>query len=147
MAAPNYRNYGGYGRSASVSYGGAAAPRTPEVGREAGDVRRRFEREKKRREAQERRQAAKRRRSFVLLVLIPLSLLLGSVYLHNVASDTQARITTLQERIDDADARYEQLGVREAELSNPERIRTLAAEDHGMKDASASQIEQLEADE
>ncbi|MGI8649213.1 MAG: hypothetical protein ACR2KW_02375 [Rubrobacter sp.] len=140
MTVPNYGNYRSVAR-----YGGAEAPHLPEVGRDSdGNRRRRLERDRWRRESQERRLAARRRRSFVFFVLIPTMLLLGSVYLHNVAADTEERITALQERIDQADSRYEQLGVREAELSNPERIRTLAEDDYGMKDADASQIEEIE---
>lgn len=140
MDAPNYkygdyRGYSGYDGARNIE-----APHRPDVGRDyEREVRR--ERDRRRRESQERRQSARRRRSFIFFVLIPTVLLLGSVYLHNVASNTEERITALQERIDETEARSEQLGVRAAELSSPERIRTLAEDDYGLEDADASQIE------
>ncbi|AHY46789.1 Hypothetical Protein RradSPS_1506 [Rubrobacter radiotolerans] len=147
MAAPNY---GGYDRVGYVRARGElrlSRPIAPER-REAERAPSRDVRRKVRRvgRSREERQAALRRRRFVVVVILPVLLLLGSVYLHNVASNTEASVADLESRIAEAESRYEQLGVREARLSNSERIRSLAAKDQGMKAPAAAEIETLEAE-
>lgn len=79
-----------------------------------------------------RKRAAKRRRGFLVLVVIPVALLLGSVYVHTVSARVGERTASLEERLGRDEARQEQLGMEEAELSRAERIRALAGENLGM---------------
>jgi cell division protein FtsL len=84
-----------------------------------------------------RRKEIGRRRRFAVLVVIPVLLLLGSVYLHTVSGAVEARIAGLEERLARAQAEGERLEVRVAELSRAERIRTLATERLGMEEPGA----------
>src|SRR5215212_6110923 len=79
-----------------------------------------------------RRKAAGRRRRFAMLVVVPVLLMLGSVYLHTVAAGLDARAAELDVRLDRAREVGERLEVRVAELSGAERIRALAAEKLGL---------------
>lgn len=73
------------------------------------------------------------RRRFAVLVVVPVLLMLGSVYLHTVAAGLDGRIAELEARLDGARAEGQRLEVRVAELSGAERIRPLAAEKLGMR--------------
>lgn len=84
-----------------------------------------------------RRRAALRRRSFISLVLVPISLMVGSVYLHTVSAGVNDRAAALEEGISRAEAERESLEVRVAELSGSGRIGALADEDLHMKDPGA----------
>ena len=75
-----------------------------------------------------RRKAAGRRRRFAMLVVVPVLLMLGSVYLNTLAAGLDARTAELGVRLDRAREVGERLEVKVAELSGAERIRTLAAE-------------------
>ena len=79
------------------------------------------------------RTAADRRRTFAALVVVPVLLMLGSVYLHTVAAGLEDRVVVLHDRLDRTRAEGERLDVRVAELSGAERIRPLAAERLGMR--------------
>ena len=87
------------------------------------------------------RKAAGRRRSFAALVVVPVLLMLGSVYLHTVAGGLNDRVVVLQNDLDRARAQGERLDVRVAELSGAERIRPLAAERLGMRAPESSDME------
>ena len=76
---------------------------------------------------------ARRRRAFLTLVVVPVLLMLGSVYTHATAATLGQRVTALEERRDRAAFEQESLEVRLAELSAPGRVRSLA-EERGMRD-------------
>ena len=85
-----------------------------------------------------RRKAAGRRRRFAMLVVVPVILMLGSVYLHTVAAGLDSRAADFDVRLDRAREKGERLEVRVAELSGAERIRTLAAEKLGMHEPKST---------
>ena len=80
------------------------------------------------------RKAAGRRRRFAVVVVIPVLLMLGSIYLHTVSAGLAGRTASLEERLVQIRAEGERLEVRVAELSGADRIRPLAIEKLGMKD-------------
>ena len=86
------------------------------------------------------RKAAGRRRSFAALVVVPVLLMLGSVYMHTAAGGLNERVVVLQNELDRARAQGERLDVRVAELSGAERIRPLAAERLGMRAPESSDM-------
>ncbi len=88
-----------------------------------------------------RRKAAGRRRRFAVVVVIPMLLMLGSVYLHTVSAGLAGRVAGLEERLARAEAEGQKLELRVAELSGAERIRSLAAEELGMKEPDAADLE------
>jgi cell division protein FtsL len=73
-----------------------------------------------------RKKAAGRRRRFAMLVVVPVLLMLGSVYLHTVAAGLDARATELGLQLGRAQDEGERLQVRVTELSGSARIRELA---------------------
>ncbi len=73
------------------------------------------------------------RRRFAVLVVVPVLLMLGSVYLHTVAAGLEGRVAELEIDLDGARAEGQRLKVRVAELSGADRIRPLAAEKLGMR--------------
>lgn len=87
-----------------------------------------------------RRKAALRRRSFISLVVIPIALMVGSVYLHTVSADVNARAANLEQDISRAEAEREALEVRVAELSGSGRIGALAGGDLRMRDPDARDL-------
>ena len=87
-----------------------------------------------------RRKAAGRRRWFAMLVVVPVLLMLGSVYLHTVAARLDSRAADLEVRLDRATEEGERLEVRVAELSGAGRIRTLAAEKLGMHEPKSTTL-------
>jgi cell division protein FtsL len=88
-----------------------------------------------------RQKTAGRRRRFGLLVVVPVLLMLGSVYLNTVAAGLDARAAAFDVRLDRAREAGERLEVRVAELSGAERIRTLAAEKLGMHEPKSTTLE------
>ena len=87
-----------------------------------------------------RRKAAGRRRRFAMLVVVPVSLMLGSVYLNTVAAGLDARAAELDVRLDRAREVGERLEVKVAELSGADRIRALAAEKLGMHEPKSTTL-------
>ena len=87
------------------------------------------------------RDAVGRRRLFAVLVVVPVLLMLGSVYLHTVAAGLHGRVAGLEEGLDRARAEGQRLEVRVAELSRAGRIRPLAAEKLGMRAPSSGDLE------
>src|SRR5829696_9478585 len=73
-----------------------------------------------------RRKAAGRRRRFAMLVVVPVLLMLGSVYLHTVSAGLDARATELGEKLGRVQDEGERLQVRVTELSGSARIREFA---------------------
>ncbi|ABG04461.1 hypothetical protein Rxyl_1499 [Rubrobacter xylanophilus DSM 9941] len=88
----------------------------------------------------EARRAAERRRRFVLLVVVPVLLMLGSVYLHAVAADLSQKTASLEERVRDARSEGEELRLRAARLSRPERVISLAREELGMRTPTGDEM-------
>ena len=88
-----------------------------------------------------RKKAAAWRRRFAVLVVVPVVLMLGSVYLHTVSAGLTGEVAGLEERLARAEAEGERLEVRVAELSGAGRIRSLAAEKLGMQDPSGADLE------
>lgn len=73
-------------------------------------------------------------RTFVVLLVVPVLLMLGSVYVHTVASKLKGEETRLEEEKARAEGEGERLEVRVTELSEPATIRSLAREKLGMRD-------------
>lgn len=90
-------------------------------------------------QAKSRRRQVERRRKFALLVVIPVLLMLGSIYLHTVASGLGEKAASLEERIDRAEAEGQELNVKVAELSSPGRIRD-RAKDLGMREPGGEDL-------
>ena len=86
------------------------------------------------------RKAADRRRRFAMLVVVPVLLMLGSVYLNTLAAGLDARAADLHVRLDRAREVGERLEVKVAELSGAERIVALAAEKLGMHEPKSNTL-------
>jgi cell division protein FtsL len=86
------------------------------------------------------RKAADRRRRFAMLVVVPVLLMLGSVYLNTLAAGLDARVAELEVRLDRAREVGERLEVKVAELSGAERIVALAAEKLGMHEPKSNTL-------
>lgn len=84
-----------------------------------------------------------RRWRFAVLVVVPVLLMLGSVYLHTVSGNLESREAALQEELDGTRAAGERLEVEVAELSAADRVRSLARERLGMQDAGSANLEVL----
>ncbi len=87
------------------------------------------------------RSGARRGRAFLMLVLVPVLLMLGSVYLHTVATGFKREAVRLEEEKTRAEGEGERLEVRLTELSEPGRIRALASGGMGMRDPTAEDLE------
>ena len=87
-----------------------------------------------------------RRRQFAVLVVVPVLLMLGSVYLHTVSAGLTGRVALLEERLAQTRAEGERLEFRVAELSRADRVRPLAAEKLGMRDPGGKDLKPYEVD-
>lgn len=76
---------------------------------------------------------ARLKRAFVVLV-VPVLLMLGSVYVHTMATALKGEADRLEEEKAIVEDEGEQLEVRITELSEPGRIRELARKNLGMRD-------------
>lgn len=130
---------------AAPRYGGGAWEYMPEPRPVESPPRRRRPLERKTDKAA-RRKAALRRRSFISLVLVPIALMVGSVYLHTVSAGVNDRAAALEEGISRAEAERESLEVRVAELSGSGRVGALAGGDLRMRDPSAEDFRVYEGD-
>lgn len=88
-----------------------------------------------------RRGAWKGRRVFVVLVVVPVLLMLGSVYVHNVAAGLKGETARLEEEKARAESEGERLDVRITELSEPQRIRAMARKQLQMRDPGGKELE------
>jgi cell division protein FtsL len=79
-------------------------------------------------------------RAFVVVVMVPVLLMLGSVYVHAVAANLGAETARLGEEKARVEAEAERLEVKVTELSGPGRIRSLAGEDLGMRDPASEDL-------
>lgn len=93
------------------------------------------------------RKTQDRNRRFAVLVLVPVLLMLGSVYLHTVSAGLEARTEGLQHELEAARARGERLEVEVAKLSAADRVRPLAREKLGMRDAGSADLEVIKGGE
>ncbi len=84
--------------------------------------------------------AAGRRRLFAMLVVVPVLLMLGSVYLYTVTAGLDAKAAELEVRLDRAREEGERLEVKVAELSGAGRIRSVAAEKLGMHEPKSTTL-------
>ena len=90
--------------------------------------------------AAERRRRLLHGRAFVTLVLVPTFLMLGSVYLHTLATGLKGEAARLEEEKTGAESEGERLDVRVTELSDPGRIRALARKSLQMQDPGGSDL-------
>jgi cell division protein FtsL len=90
--------------------------------------------------ASERRGGVMRGRTFVTLVLVPMLLMLGSVYLHTLAAGLKGETARLEEEKASAESEGERLEVRVTELSDPGRIRALARKGLQMQDPGGKDL-------
>ena len=88
-----------------------------------------------------RRGAWKGRRAFVVLVVVPVLLMLGSVYVHNVAAGLKGETARLEEEKARGESEGERLDVRITELSEPQRIRAMAQKQLQMRDPGGKELE------
>ena len=86
-----------------------------------------------------RKRAAVNRRRFAMLVVIPVLLMLGSVYLHTVSANLGDRVAVLGEQNARASAVKETLDVQVSKLSAPGRIRA-EARAIGMKEPGGADL-------
>lgn len=75
------------------------------------------------------------------MVVVPVLLMLGSIYLHTISARVEDRASNLEERLARAEVEREELEVRVSELSSPDRIRSLARKRLGMLDPDGTDIE------
>ncbi len=87
-----------------------------------------------------RRSGRVQRRRFVVLVLVPVLLMLGSVYLHTVAANLGEEALLLEEKYAGLLSEKERLQVEVSKLSAPDRIRSLARENLGMRSPGAEDM-------
>jgi len=78
--------------------------------------------------------------------VIPVLLMLGSVYLHTVSAGLTDKVASLDERLAQVKAEGERLEVRVAELSGAGRIRPIAIEKLGMKDPGGANLKVYDVD-
>ena len=76
-----------------------------------------------------------------MLVVVPVLLMLGSVYVHTVASGLTAEAARLEEAKKEAEGEGERLEVKITELSEPGRIRALARGELDMRDPVGEDLE------
>lgn len=84
---------------------------------------------------------ARRGLTIVLLAVVPMLLMLGSVYMHTVAAGLKGETARLQEEKARAEGEGERLDVQITELSEPGRIRALARKYLEMQDPNGKELE------
>ena len=80
------------------------------------------------------------------MLVVPLVLMLGSVYAHTVASELGGEAAQLEEEKAMAESEGERLEVRVTELSEPGRIRSLARDNLGMQDPGGKDLKTYGSD-
>ena len=84
--------------------------------------------------------AARGRRAFLVLVVVPVVLMLGSVYAHTAAAGLRGEAAVLAEEKARAAAEAERLEVKATQLSEPGRVRDLAKRELGMRDPAGGDL-------
>lgn len=79
-------------------------------------------------------------RAFVALAVVPVLLMLGSVYVHATAAGLDGEAARLADEKARAAAEAERHEVKIAELSRPERVRSIAEGDLGMRDPDGEDL-------
>lgn len=92
------------------------------------------------RQARSKAQAARGRRAFMVLVVVPVALMLGSVYVHTEAAGLRGEAAGLAEEKARAEVEAERLEVKATELSEPGRVRDLARRELGMRDPAGGDL-------
>lgn len=69
---------------------------------------------------------AQRWRAFVVLVVVPVLLMLGSIYTHAAATGVSGEVAGLEQSLETLEVQQENLDLRLTSLTAPERIRTRA---------------------
>jgi cell division protein FtsL len=82
----------------------------------------------------------------VALVLVPMLLMLGSVYLHTLAAGLKGETARLEEEKASAESEGERLEVQVTELSDPGRIRALARKGLQMQDPGSKDLATYRSD-
>lgn len=77
----------------------------------------------------------------MVLVVVPVLLMLGSVYVHTVAAGLGEEAVRLEDEKKVAEGEGERLEVKITELSEPGRIRALARGDLDMRDPGGDDLE------
>ncbi|MDQ3911979.1 MAG: cell division protein FtsL [Actinomycetota bacterium] len=95
----------------------------------------------KRAPEREGRNRVRNARAFVVMVVVPMLLMLGSVYVHTLSAGLKGETARLEEEKSHAQSEGERLEVRITELSAPGRARELAREQLQMRDPNAKEIE------
>ena len=90
------------------------------------------------------RKASAHRRQFSMLVVVPVLLMLGSVYLHTVSAELGDWVAVLEEQRVRAAAERERLDVQVSELSAPGRIR-VEAQALGMREPDSTDLRVYES--
>jgi cell division protein FtsL len=75
-----------------------------------------------------------------MLVVVPVLLMLGSVYVHTVAVRLGDEVVRLEEEKKEAEGEAERFEVKITELSEPGRIRALARGDLDMQDPNGEDL-------
>ena len=75
-----------------------------------------------------------------MLVVVPVVLMLGSVYVNATAAGLRGEAAVLLEEKARAETEAERLEVRVTELSEPGRVRSLAEGDLGMRDPTGGDL-------
>jgi cell division protein FtsB len=73
--------------------------------------------------------------------------MLGSIYLHTVSAGLEGRAAALEQELDTARAQGERLEVDVAKLSAADRVRPLARDKLGMRDAGSADLEVINGGE
>lgn len=94
-----------------------------------------------------RRDEGLRRRRFAFFVVVPMLLMLGSIYLHTVSAGLESRAVELREQSAMLEARMERLDVQVSEASAPGRVRPLARENLGMRSPAAENMKVYEVED
>ncbi|WP_235401625.1 hypothetical protein, partial [Rubrobacter aplysinae] len=81
--------------------------------------------------------SARRWRAFIALVVVPVLLMLGSIYTHAAAAGISERVAELEQSRETAEVRQENLDLRLTALTSPERVRS-EARDLGLRDPVGS---------
>ncbi len=74
------------------------------------------------------------------MLVVPVALMIGSVYAHTVAAELGREAARLEEKKARAESEGERLEVRITELSEPGRIRKLARENLQMRDPGSKDL-------
>lgn len=101
----------------------------------------------KKRAGSERHKTHGRKHRFAILVVVPVLLMLGSIYLHTVSAGLEGRAAGLEQELDTARAQGERLEVDVAKLSAADRVRPLARDKLGMRDAGSADLEVINVGE